>query len=113
MKRIVAFAVIVVVALTLNAAHSQQRSSTAGRLTIDKLIDIKHPSNPVWSRDNKKVAFIWERAGVQDLYVVAADGSAKPVAITTGGAAPNGVIWSADSKSLYFNRGGTMMQVSA
>src|SRR6516164_9263301 len=84
-----------------------------GQLTIEKLIDIKHPSSPVWSRDSKRVAFIWERAGVADLYVVPADGSSRPVAITSGGAAPNGIAWSADSKTLYFNRAGQMMQVSA
>src|SRR5436189_6462820 len=98
--------------LNIRAGQTPART-TDGRLTIEKLIDIKHPSNPVWSRDSRKVAFLWERAGVTDLYVVPADGSAKPIAITTGGNGPNGVFWSADSKTLYFNRGGTLMQVPA
>src|SRR3954463_2034233 len=98
------------IVLNIRAGQAPARSAD-GRLTIEKLIDIKHPSNPVWSRDSKKVAFLWERAGVTDLYVVPADGSAKPAASTTGGNGPNGVFWSADSKSLYFNRGGTLMQV--
>jgi hypothetical protein len=29
------------------------RPPAAGRLTIDTLIDIKHPGAPVWSRDSK------------------------------------------------------------
>src|SRR5688500_18827689 len=54
----------------------------SGRLTIDTLIDIKHPSAPVWSRDSRRVAFLWDRAGVTNLYVTMADGSGAPVAIT-------------------------------
>jgi dipeptidyl aminopeptidase/acylaminoacyl peptidase len=86
--------------------------SAAGRLSIDKLIDIKHPSNPVWSRDSRGVAFMWERAGLSNLYVVPADGSTKPVSLTSDGQPVAGVFWSADSKTIYFTRGGTLMQVS-
>src|SRR5258706_13652809 len=114
MKRLhllIAFSLLIAVGLTV--AARQTSPSANGRLTIEKLIDIRHPSNPVWSRDSKRVAFLWERAGVTDLYVVPSDGSAKPVAITTGGGAPNGFFWSADSKWLYFNRGGELMQASA
>ena len=80
--------VIFVVGLGMSSRAGQNKPSSNGRLTIEKLIDIRHPSNPVWSHDSKRVAFLWERAGVTDLYVVAVDGSAKPVAITTGRAAP-------------------------
>src|SRR3954470_22704873 len=63
--------------------------------TIDSLIDIMHPSAPVWSRDSKRVAFMWERAGVANLYVVAADGSGRPSPLTTDGAPVGNVFWSA------------------
>jgi dipeptidyl aminopeptidase/acylaminoacyl peptidase len=89
------------------------QTPTAGALTIDKLIDIRMPSNPVWSRDGQRVAFMWERAGVSTLHVVPADGSAKPVAITTDGAPVQGMFWSADSKTIYFTRAGALMQVAA
>ena len=82
-------------------------------VTIDELIDIKHPSNPVWSRDSRHVAFRWERAGVANLYVVPADGSGKPVAVTSDGVAVAGVSWSQDDRLLYFARGGTLMQAPA
>src|SRR5262245_7290061 len=82
-------------------------------LTIDQLIDIKHPSNPVWSRDSRRVAFLWERAGVMNLYVGPADGSVKPVAVTSDGEPTAGAFWSADSQTLYFLRAGTPMQVPA
>ncbi len=106
-------AISLLIAAGWTVAARQTAPPSAGRLTIEKLIDIKHPSSPVWSRDSKRVAFVWDRAGVTDLYVVPADGSGKPVAITSGGSAPNGFFWSADGKSLYFNRGGEWMQVSA
>ncbi len=85
----------------------------AARLTIDNLLDIRHPSNPVWSRDGRSVAFVWERAGVADLYVVPADASAAPRAVTRDGEPVGGVFWSADSRTIYFMRGGALMQVPA
>ena len=94
------------------AAATTGRASP-GRLTIDTLIDTKHPSAPVWSRDSRRVAFLWDRAGVTNLYVTMADGSGAPVAITNDGRGATGVFWSADSRDLYFSRGGTLMRVSA
>ena len=41
----------------------------AGALTIDQLIDIRHPSSPMWSPDGRHVVFTWERAGVAKIYV--------------------------------------------
>jgi dipeptidyl aminopeptidase/acylaminoacyl peptidase len=81
------------------------------RLTIDKLMDIKHPSAPIWSRDSKRVAFMWDRAGVSNLYVASADGSTSPVAVTSDGAAVGGMFWSVDSTSIFFTREGRLMQV--
>jgi dipeptidyl aminopeptidase/acylaminoacyl peptidase len=92
------------------AAYAQKG---AGALTIDKLIDIRMPTNPVWSRDSRRIAFLWERAGISNLYVVPADGSAKPVAITTEPAAMQGLFWGNDNKTIYFTRGGTLMQIAA
>ena len=85
--------------------------SVKAPLTIDQLVDIKHPSNPVWSRDSRRIAFIWERAGVANLYLVPADASAKPTAVTTDGRPIGGVFWGADNR-LYFMSGGTLMQAS-
>ncbi len=90
------------------AAYAQ-----TGTLTIDKLIDIRMPTNPVWSRDSQRVAFLWERAGVSNLYVVPADGSTKPVAVTSDGAPVQNLFWSADSKTMYFTRAGALMQIAA
>jgi len=43
-------------------------------LTIDQLIDIKHPSNPAWSADGRQVTFTWDRAGVSARYISDLDG---------------------------------------
>jgi dipeptidyl aminopeptidase/acylaminoacyl peptidase len=99
--------------LVLDAREQTRAAAPAGRLTIDKLIDIEHPSAPVWSRDSQRVAFMSERAGVANLYVVPADGSAKPAAITVDAGGVTGVFWSADSRTIYFLRGGQLMQASA
>src|SRR5215813_13023764 len=87
-----------------------QRASAP--LTIDQLIDIKHPSNPVWSRDSRRIAFTWERAGVANLYVVRAEDSSPAVQVTTDGV-PAGYFWSADSQSIAFFRGGVLMAIPA
>ena len=76
-------------------------------LTIDQLIDIKHPSNPQWSRDSKWIAFTWERAGVSNLYLVPADGSAKPRKLAER--VPQGYFWSANSQAIQFFQQGELM----
>jgi dipeptidyl aminopeptidase/acylaminoacyl peptidase len=108
MKRIIVLAAAA--ALAAGTAVPRAAQPRAGSLTIDKLIDIKHPSNPIWSRDSRRVAFTWERAGVANLYVVPADGSAKPTQVTTDGVPP-GYFWSADSQSIQFLRGATLMAI--
>ncbi|TAK16047.1 MAG: S9 family peptidase [Acidobacteria bacterium] len=100
--------------IQLGAAPPQAKPTPSGRLTIDKLIDIKHPSAPVWSPDSARVAFLWDRAGVTDVYVVAADGRSTPVQLTqtrAGEPAPSAPRWSADGQSITFNKGGEALQV--
>lgn len=68
-----AVGVIIGLALTFAASAAPQSSPKSSKLTIEQLIDIKHPSNPVWSPDGKHVVFTWDRAGVANLYVANAD----------------------------------------
>jgi Tol biopolymer transport system component len=49
----------------------------ARALTIEQLIDIRHPSNAVWSPDGRRVAFLSERAGIANIYVATIDASAR------------------------------------
>jgi dipeptidyl aminopeptidase/acylaminoacyl peptidase len=106
---------LALVAMTLMVCGGygvSQPSQTAGRLTIEQLIDIKHPSIPVWSPDGQRVAFLWDRADVVNLYVVNSDGRSQPLALTSF---PDGrvgdVFWSRDSQTVYFSRGGDLWQV--
>jgi dipeptidyl aminopeptidase/acylaminoacyl peptidase len=106
-------ATISLAALVLAAAAGRMpaaQTRDAGAISIEHLIDIKHPSNPQWSRDSKRIAFTWDRAGVSQLYVVPADGSAPPAPVTKDGV-PNGYFWSADSQAIqYFSQGSLMTQ---
>ena len=82
-------------------------------LTIEQLIDIRHPSTPVWASNGKYVAFIWDRAGVSNLYFADSIGSGQPTPLTSF---PEGdvahIFWSPDSQTVYFERSGNLWQVA-
>lgn len=89
---------------------------TSGLLTIDALIEIKHPSNPVWSPDGRRLAFVWNRAGVENLWLVdlSASKPSPPRALTrfdSGDA--SGLFWSADGRKVRFAREGRLWTVDA
>jgi len=86
----------------------------AGRLTIDQLLNIRHPSNPVWSPDGTQVAYLWDRCDVVNLYVAKADGRGEPQALTHLSAGKVGdPFWSADGSSVYFVQAGGLWKASA
>ena len=96
-----------------SAAGAQAQSRSAKpHLTIEQLIEIKHPSNPAWSPDGKHIAFIWNRADIRNLYVISSEGHGQPVALTSF---PDGNVndffWSEDSDALYFPHDGDLWQV--
>lgn len=100
-------------ALLLSSLAIAQSRGVSHRLTIDDLIEIKHPSSPVWSPDGRRVAFVWERAGIKNLYVANIAGSGKPVALTsftTDG--PSHAFWSHSGDVIYFPHEGTLWQVA-
>src|ERR1051325_8042536 len=73
---------------------------TSGGLTIDQLIDIRHPSNPMWSADGRHVVFVWDRAGVSKVYVAdvptAWASAAAPRELPAAGSQLTGVFWGSD-----------------
>ncbi len=89
--------------------------AAAGRLTIDALLDIRHPSDAAWSPDGRHVAFLWERAGVQDVWVVDVDGerAAPPRQLTHHEQGlVQALFWGRDSDTLYFARQGDLRTTS-
>src|SRR5882724_1104143 len=101
------------VAILVVAGIAAAQTRTTHPLTIENLIDIKHPSNPIWSPDGKRIAFLWDRADIVNLYAVNADGGSKPTALTSF---PDGKVtdmfWCKDGSSVYFARGGDLWQVA-
>src|SRR5258708_1346982 len=51
-----------------------------GSITIARIADVKYPTEQAWSPDSKNVAFLWDAAGKQDLYLAQSGGA--PVALT-------------------------------
>jgi len=59
---------------------------------------------PSWSPDGKQIAYISDKTGEEELWLVAQDGSAPPQQITTGGKAQRyAPLWSSDGKKIAFS----------
>ena len=113
-KRVLGATIAIAAALGCAGYVLAQTASRKSALTIEQLIEIKHPSDPVWSPDNKHVLFTWDRADIKNLYVRNADGSGAPIALTSfpeGGVA--GAFWSEDRESVYFVHEGDLWKVPA
>ena len=97
----IAAALIALTAAAALAVTGLRSQTNPPRLTIEQLIDIRHPSAAMWSPDGRRVAFLWDRAGVSDWYIAETDGkgTAPRLALHAepGVPAPR---WSADGQSL-------------
>jgi dipeptidyl aminopeptidase/acylaminoacyl peptidase len=108
--------ILVILAILICTSNAIAQTPAAGksRLTIEQLIDIKHPSDPIWSPDNLHVLFTWDRTDVKNLYVANADGHGQPVPLTsftdTGGSL-EGAFWNEDGDTVYFPHDGDLYQV--
>jgi dipeptidyl aminopeptidase/acylaminoacyl peptidase len=110
----IALAAVLGCASHLQAQTASRKPAVKSALTIEQLIEIKHPSDPVWSPDNKRVVFTWDRADIRNLCVANADGSGAPVALTSfpeGGVAD--AFWSEDGESVYFVHEADLWKVPA
>ena len=107
-----AIGIMVGMAVMFAASAAAQNSTKSSKLTIEQLIEIKHPSNPVWSPDGKHVVFTWDRAGVGNLYVANADGHGQPQALTSFPEGQvQGAFWNEDGDTVYFPHDGDLWQV--
>jgi dipeptidyl aminopeptidase/acylaminoacyl peptidase len=56
-------------------------------ITIDRIARIKYPTDPIWSPDSKAIAFLWDAAGKQDLFL--SQEGTTPIALTSFPVNPN------------------------
>ena len=84
-----------------------------GLLTIDNLVNIKHPSEATWAPDGRRLAFVWDQAGIQNVWLAdtQAAGTVAPKNLTSfeTGTVEN-LFWSKDGRTLYFVRDGDLWQ---
>src|SRR6478609_3131184 len=102
-------------ALLAGAAASQTpKPRSPSKLTIDQLIQIKHPSGHQWTPDGSHVWFTYDDGGVNNVWAAPADGSGPPVALTTypDGQSGGGSFWSRDGQTFFFPRDGGLLAVS-
>ena len=105
--------VLVAAAMSFAASAAAQDSAKSSKLTIEQLIEIKHPSNPAWSPDGKHVVFTWDRAGVANFYVANADGHGQPAALTSfADGQLEQAFWGRDSLTVYFPHEDHLWQAS-
>lgn len=88
-----------------------------GSITIERIADVKYPTEQAWSPDGKTVAFLWDAAGKQDLYM--SQGSGAPIALTDFPVDPDILTsniahfeW-ASSEEILFSTQGSLWTVSA
>src|SRR5690349_15344168 len=102
-------------ALIATTATSQTTKARApSRLTIDQLVQIKHPSGHQWAPDGSHVWFTYDDGGINNVWAVPADGSGPPAALTTysDGQSGAGGFWSKDGGTFFFPRDGGLLAVS-
>ena len=94
-----------------------QAEPAKGSITIERIADIKYPTSPTWSPDGTRVAFLWDAAGKQDLFVVTP--GQTPVQLTDFPVDPHllvsdigAVAWTSNGE-LLFGKDGQLWSVSA
>ncbi len=88
--------------------------------TIEQMVDIKFPSEPVWSPDGRHIAFMWDEGGVYSLYVASSAGQGQPLnlmsypwsEVSTQGTVPP-AFWNHDGSTLYYPHERQLWQVAA
>ena len=84
------------------------------RMTLEDILDIRHPTEPVWTPDGSEVIFVWDLNQQMDLYAVEPGSGEPPRQLTRWGDSYEEIsdlIWGADGDFLYFTRNGRLYQM--
>ena len=103
-----------VASLLVVSALSRTAGAASDSLTLDALMDIRHPSAPTLSGDGRLLAFVSERAGVANLFLLDTQNAmpTEPRALTRfAGGAVESPFWSPDGARLFFSRDGDLWRV--
>lgn len=103
---------LVAVALALAGCDE---SAEAPRMTLEDILDIRHPTAPVWSPDGEEVFFVWDLNQQMDLYAVEPGSGEPPRQLTRWGDSYEtigGLFWGGDGELLYFTRNGRLYQMN-
>ena len=113
-------AALALVATTVPAGCGRRTSASQDAFSIEQMVDIKSPSEPVWSPDGRQIGFMWDEGGVYSLYLVSAAGQGQPFKlmsypwseVSSQGSVPPAV-WSQDGSTLYYPQEGQLWRVAA
>jgi dipeptidyl aminopeptidase/acylaminoacyl peptidase len=78
--------------------------SAARNITGNRLFHLNPSFSAIWSPDSTRLAFFADNGGVNRIYVVPADGSSPPVAITDATAGRMGGDWSPNGEWIAFSQ---------
>ena len=95
---------------------SQDTPITLDRIFSRNPITGMSPTNPVWSPDSSQLAFLWKDAiaSRREIWLVAGDGTGlrQLTHASDGAKGVSQIVWTPDSASLIFIRGGDLWQYS-
>ncbi|HEY1985978.1 MAG TPA: prolyl oligopeptidase family serine peptidase [Terracidiphilus sp.] len=112
----IALACLLVVAGSGPASLLNAQEEPKGSITIERIADIKYPTEARWSPDGKTIAFLWDAAGNQQLFTVRA--GEAPVALTNFPVNPDlltcdiGHFEWATADEIILNKGSQLWKVS-
>ena len=87
----------------------------APELTLEQILDIRHPASPVWSPDGERITFVWDRNQEMDLYSVEPGAGEAPRPLTRWGESYEeigGLFWGPAGEFLHFVRNGALYRMN-